>query len=197
MGLTNATGQPLTQLGTAIFNINLASDLYFESDIIVANIEDEGLLGHDLLTLGNARLLYDEGALQFMGVHLPCMRVGSTTQVRKIHAPDHFIIPRHCEKIIDVFVGHFDTDYKQNTPILLGPSQQFQEEYGLLMASSLSDLNSKATHKVRLLNPNKVDISINQDATLGTAENIHGIAPLTHDEALNQKKFCPHQGTSK
>ena len=191
MGLTDATGQPLTQLGTAIFKINLTPDLCFESDIIVANIEDQGLLGHDLLTLGNAHLLYDEGALQFMGVHLPCMRVGSTTQVRQIHAADHFIIPGHCEKIIDVFVDHFDTDDKQNTPILLEPSQQFQEKYGLLMASSLSDLNSKVTHKVRQLNPNKVDISINQDATLGTAENIHGIVTLTHDEALNQKKFCP------
>ena len=190
-GLTDATGQPLTQLGTATFKVNLAPDLQFESDIIVASIEDEGLLGHDLLTLGNAHLLYDEGALQFMGVHLPCMRVGTTTRVRKIHAADHFIIPGYCEKIIDVFVELFDRDDEKNTPILLEPSQQFQEKYGLLMASSLSDLNSKVTHKVRLLNPNKVDISINQDATLGTAENIHGIVTLTHDKALDQKSFCP------
>ena len=53
-GLTDATGQPLPQLGTAVFRIRLAPELNFESDIIVANIEDDGLLGHDLLTFGRA-----------------------------------------------------------------------------------------------------------------------------------------------
>ena len=42
-GLTDATGQPLPQFGAAVFRISLAPDLQFESDVIIANIEDEDL----------------------------------------------------------------------------------------------------------------------------------------------------------
>ena len=55
---------------------------------------------------------------------------------------------------------------------LLEPCTAFQDKYGLIMASSLSDLQNKVTHKVRLLNPGPVDAAINQDVTIGIAEAV-------------------------
>ncbi len=42
------------------------------------------------------------------------------------------------------------------------------------MAASLSDTHLNVTHKVRLMNPGATDVSINQDAVVGTAEHIVG-----------------------
>ena len=49
-------------------------------------------------------------------------------------------------------------------------------------------LNSRVTHKVRLMDPNMYDISINQDASLGTAEDIDGITILLSEEETSQSK---------
>ncbi|MEW8548227.1 MAG: retroviral-like aspartic protease family protein, partial [Candidatus Thiodiazotropha sp.] len=141
-GLTEASGQPLAQLGTAEFIIVL-NGMQFKADIIVANIEDDGLFGHDLLSMGDAHLLYDEHALMFMGVHIPCIKVGSTPRIRRITTADHVVVPAFCEKIIDVFVSRLTGDDQQETPVILEPNSEFHERYGLLMASSLSDMNSR------------------------------------------------------
>lgn len=99
-------------------------------------------------------------------------------------------IPANCEKIIDVFVSRLTGDDQQETPVILEPSPEFHERYGLLMASSLSSLNSRVTHKVRLLNPNMYDVSINQDVSLGKAEDIDGLTILHNGE-----NFCPSVST--
>lgn len=72
--------------------------------------------------------------------------------MRKIVASDHFVVPANYEKLIVVFVSRLSGDDKQETPIILEPSPEIYERYGLLMASSLNSLNSRVTHKVRLLN---------------------------------------------
>ena len=51
--------------------------------MIVANIEDEGLLGHDLLMEGDAEILYKAGAIQFMGVQIPFKQVEGPSKVRQ------------------------------------------------------------------------------------------------------------------
>ena len=51
------------------------------------------------------------------------------------------------------------------------------------MASSLSDLNSKATHKVRILNPFAHSIKINQDTVLGTAETVVEVVTLVNQDS--------------
>lgn len=46
--LASADGKPLQELGKAIFDIQLG-DLNFDIELIVADIEDEALLGLDVL----------------------------------------------------------------------------------------------------------------------------------------------------
>lgn len=64
--------------------------------------------------------------------------------------------------------------------VILEPNSDFQDKYGLFMASSLSDLNSKATHKVSILNPFAHSIKINQHTELGTAETVVEVVTLVN-----------------
>ncbi|MES9881558.1 MAG: reverse transcriptase domain-containing protein [Sedimenticola sp.] len=172
-GLTGASGKPLGQYGTAMFTLKIGSAELLR-EIIVADIEDAGLLGHDVLQDGNATIHYGDGMLNFMGSSIPCMQVGGSPKARKVRAADHFVIPSRCEAVIDVFVdGSMDYVVEANT-ILIEPLSTFQEKYNVVMASGISDTHSNVTHKVRIMNPGTTDVSINQDVIVGTAEPIVG-----------------------
>ena len=168
--LTDVSGQPLSQQGSAFFTIKLASGVRLNSEIMVADIEDDGLFGHDLLSKGGAEILYSEGAIRFMGTSIPCKQINRDNLIRKVRAVSDFTIPDHSEMIVDAFLDRSEDDDLKQCDIILEPCSEFQERYGLLMAYSLSDLDSKVTHKVRMLNPCPHAISDNQDAILGTAE---------------------------
>ena len=194
-GLIEASGQPLSQLGTAEFTVKLAG-VQFKTSIIVANIEDDGIFGHDLLSIRDAHFLYDEHALMSMGVHIPCIKVSSTPRIRRITTADRIVVPAYYEKIVDVFVSRVEGDDQQETPVILEPNSEFYERYGMLMACSLSDMNSRVTHKVMLLNPNKYAISINQDASLGTAEDTDGIIVLHSANETSNSDITDQEVTS-
>ena len=74
---TGASGQSLSQQGSATFNIELGSGQKFSSEIMVAKIEDDGLLGHDLLR----QILYSKNILRFMGASLPCIKISKSVPV--------------------------------------------------------------------------------------------------------------------
>ena len=187
--LSDAAGQPLSQLGTAIFSVKLPSGVNFACEMIVANIEDEGLLGHDLLMEGDAEILYKAGAIQFMGVQIPFKQVEGPSKVRKIRTADHFIIPPNSEMIIDAFIDRWEGDDDLEPMIVLEPSSSVHDRYGLIMAATLSDLKSKVTHSVRLLNPSPEEVSINQDVILGTAESVESVLTLHEMENINHNKL--------
>ncbi|MEW8561290.1 MAG: reverse transcriptase domain-containing protein, partial [Candidatus Thiodiazotropha sp.] len=191
--LTDASGHPLSQQGSAMFTIVLASGVKLHTEIIVADIEDEGLFGHDLLNQGGAEILYSEGAIRFMGVSIPCKHIGKGSLVRKIRAANDFTLPGHSEMIIDAFLDRSEEDDLHEHTIILEPGSDFQDKYGLLMASSLSDLNAKVTHKVRMLNPFPHNISINQDTVLGTAEIIEDTVTLVLNENRNSVSLAENQ----
>ena len=78
---TDALGQSLPQQESAVFNIELGSWQKFSSEIMVANIEDDGLMGHDLLLQGRAAILYNKNTLRFMGASLPCIKISNSVPV--------------------------------------------------------------------------------------------------------------------
>ena len=92
--------------------------------------------------------------------------------------------------VIDAFIDRSDSDDLQQSSVLLEPSPEFQDRYGLIMASSLSDLDTKVTHKVRMLNPYPRKILINQDTSLGTAEIVEETVTLVESETNTED--CPH-----
>ena len=78
---TNATGQSLSHQGSAAFTIELGSGQKFTHEIKVARIEDDGILGHDLLCQGRAAILYNKNILRFMGASLPCLKISKSVPV--------------------------------------------------------------------------------------------------------------------
>ena len=78
---TGASGQSLSQQGSATFNIELGSGQKFSSEIMVAKIQDDGLLGHDLLRQGRAAILYNKNILRFMSASLPCIKISKSVPV--------------------------------------------------------------------------------------------------------------------
>ena len=57
---------------------------------MVANIEDDGLLGHDLLRQGRAAILYNKNILRFMGASLPCIKISNILYRRRQMSPSKF-----------------------------------------------------------------------------------------------------------
>ncbi len=196
-GLTGASGKPLRHYGTANFSLRLGS-VEMNREMIVADIEDEGLLGHDLLLSGTANIqyMYGKGILHIMGVSIPCIQVGGLPAVRKVRTADHFIIPSRSEAIIDVFVDGKDTgSVVDRSNIIIEPSSAFQERYNVAMASSLCDAEANVTHQIRLMNPSVTDVSINQDVVVGTAEIIVGephVIMSMENKCERENRQVPH-----
>lgn len=173
--LASVNGQPLTEMGKAVFNITLGN-LTLDSELIVAEIEDEALLGLDILMKGKGGptgIKLTEGLILLDGIAIPCTQIGQPEPVRKITAADDFIIPPRSEVIIDVFVDKFHSDNLSGPQnYLLEPNTFFVEKYPVAMASCLVDISHEVTNKVRLMNPFDHEVEIRQDTVLGEAEKV-------------------------
>ena len=175
MYLKTASGDPLTSLGEATFEIQLGQ-LKFKQPMIVAHIEDDVLLGIDVLhdeIKGSANILLGEGIMQFRGKTLSCINIESTKRARRVTMADTSVIPGHSEILVDAFVEREVTDDYGSGDVIIEPTNTFSETYSLVMASALTNVKNKTTVKVRLMNPFNQDITINQDALIGIAET-HG-----------------------
>ncbi|CAC5404066.1 unnamed protein product [Mytilus coruscus] len=169
--LASANDQPLVEKGKAVFNLELGN-LSLEKELVVAEIEDEVLLGLDILMkdeMGPADIKLTEGLILLNGVTIPCIKIGQPEPVKKVRAADdNFTIPPQSQLLTDVFVDKTEND-SISTPqdYLIEPSSQFIENHPVMMASSLVDLCHDVTNKVRLINPFDQEVQINQDTVVG------------------------------
>ena len=176
--LVGAGGVSLNEYGKAIFHITLGS-MTIKQEVIVADIDDEGLLGIDILQNGKegpGDMLLSKGVLLLKGHEIPLIQVGLQGRVRKVTAADHFVIPPQSEAVIDVYVERKEyDDLCKNSNYVIEPTDNFCERYPLQMANVLVDINREVTSKVRVLNPFPTSASIKQDAVIGQAEVIADI----------------------
>ena len=173
--LVGASGVSIQERGKGTFNIKLGP-VEQEIEAIVAEIDDDGLLGVDILQNGKngpADLLMSKGVMVLIKKEIPMMQVGMSSRVRKVNAADHFVIPAQSECIVDVVVErHEYDDFSRENDFLVEPSEHFLEEYPLHMPSTLVNINRTNTCEVRLVNPFQTKMSIKQDAVIGRAEPV-------------------------
>lgn len=173
--LVGAGGTPINEKGKAIFDIQIGP-VSLQKEIIVAEIEDECLLGIDILQNddgGPADLLLTKGVIVLKGQEIPCIQIGLKSEIRKVRAADHYTIPGYSEAVIDVMVDRSEADDScVRAHYIIEPTAYFKETYPLQMASVLVDVNANPTCKIRLLNPFPNAAFVNQDAVLGQAEEI-------------------------
>ena len=154
--LVGASGVSIKERGKGIFAIKLGP-AELEVEAIVADMDDDGLLGVDILQNGKngpSDLLLSRGVLLIGKKEVPIIQVGVQTRVRKVTAADHFVIPAQSECIIDVYLErHEHDDFSSERDFIIEPNEHFQAEYPLQKASTLVDINQACTGQVRVLNP--------------------------------------------
>lgn len=187
--ITCAGGTVLKEHGKAMFDLQLGS-LQLTKEIIIADIGDEGLLGADIIQedeKGPGDLMLSKGILRLRGLDIEILRVGKDNKVRKVTAADHYMVPGYCEQVIDVFIERFpEDDCEANRDVVVEPCGGFTDRYPLVMASTVVDMNSSPTQKVRLLNPSSLPVSINQDSVIGVAERYDELRLLVDSEDPSQ-----------
>ena len=110
--LTGAGGTTINEVGKGTFKLQLGpAEMYVEA--IVAEIDDDGLLGIDLLQNGEngpTDLLMSKGVLMIAGKEVPIIQIGLQNRIRKVTAADHYVIPAQREAVIDVFIERQEYD---------------------------------------------------------------------------------------
>ena len=176
---------PINEYGKAIFNIEIGP-IRLQKELIVADIEDDGLLGVDILQddeQGPADILLSKAKIIFRGEEIPCIQIGMRNSIRKVTMADHVVIPPQSEALLDVYIERNESDdFDKNSDFIIEPTVHFKETYPLQMASVLVDINNCVTSKVRVLNPFPTSVTINQDAVVAQAQRISEIQTTLLEE---------------
>ena len=191
--LKGAGGYPLDERGKAIFQMSIGP-IELEKELIVADIQDEGLLGIYILRddeKGPADILLSKSLLILRGQEIPCIQVGVTNKIRKVTAADHVVIPPQSEAVLDVYIEHMEADDTSCVcDFIVEPTEHCNETYPLKMASTLVDLNSGVTNKIRVLKPFPTAVSINQDAVIAQAQKTDRIHSTVTEEDNSGNESC-------
>ncbi|KAH3710693.1 hypothetical protein DPMN_070185 [Dreissena polymorpha] len=75
------------------------------------------------------------------------------------------------EALLDVYIDREESDdCLMAAEYIVEPSNNFKDKYQLIMASTLVDINTLSTCKVRVLNPMDVEVTLRQNADLMSVE---------------------------
>ena len=99
--LVGPTGTVINELGQGTFSLKLG-EVEIEVEAVVADIDDDGLLGIDVLQNGNrgpADLLLSKGVLRIQDEEVPIIQVGLKSRVQRVTS-DHTVMPAQAEAVI-------------------------------------------------------------------------------------------------
>ena len=183
--LKGAGGMPIQEWGKAEFAFKLGP-LEVIQEAIVAEIEDDVLLGFDILMgshLGPADILLGKHQIILGGHKIPCIQIGRGQNTRKVLIAEDFCIPGNSEALVDVYVERLETDDEDPTAdFIVEPNENFKSAYRLMMASTLVNINRTTTCKVRMMNPFFAETVLKQNANVGHAEKIDRVVSIIQDE---------------
>lgn len=199
--LKGAGGVPIKERGKASFVLQLGP-LEITCEAIVAEIEDDALLGYDVLVGGEsgpADILLSKDKILLDGHEIPCIKVGRDHRVRKVIMAGDVIIPAASEAVVDAYVERIGADdLDDRTDYLVEPTEHFKETYQLMMASTLVNINRTTTCKVRVLNPYPTDMVLKQDAEIGKAERIERVVSVVQgkEQEDEENNYVPARRVS-
>lgn len=179
--LTSVNGQPLQEMGKAKFQIQLGK-LSFAEEIVVAEIENEALLGLDVLQIGlggPADIKLSEGIIQLNSCSIPCIQNYQPRELRSVRVADDYQIPARSEAIIYVFVEREDHDgCDGDKEFLVEPLENFIDKYPLIVAAAVVETCNSVTSSIRVMNPSGEEVVIHQDTEIGSAERLEAAPTL-------------------
>ena len=175
--LIGAGGAPITGAGKAKFEISLGP-LDLLPEVLVAEIEDDALLGYDILRGSEGRpadILLSSNRIILEGMSIPVIQVGQEKTTRRVVMADDVEIPGGSEAVISVFVERFEADDEADLDYIVEPTDQFREKYPLQLAATLVNINEGPACKVRVMNPFTEEVELKQNAVIGKAERVERI----------------------
>ncbi|KAH3895221.1 hypothetical protein DPMN_019381 [Dreissena polymorpha] len=166
--------------------------LMLAEKVIIADIEDEVLLGYDILKGRDgvpADILLNSNKILLDGLEISLFQVGKSNRARRVTVAKDMTLPGLAEAVVSVFEERFiEDDDEINSNFLVEPSQQFQDRYALRMAATLVDVNKSPTCRVRILNPFATEVTLRQDNEIGRTERIERIVSVIATEECAEDK---------
>ena len=153
--LVGPTGTVINELGKGTFSLKLG-EVALEVEAVVADIDDDGLLGVDVLQNGNrgpADLLLGKGVLRVQDEEVPIIQVGLKSRVQSVTA-EQTIMPAQAEAVIRrVFTDRHDySEVSTVSERIIKPTGHCSDTYPLRMVATLVELNHGHSCKVGLSN---------------------------------------------
>ena len=186
--LVGASGSPIKEKGKAMFTLHLGT-ARLQVEAVVADIEDDGLLGVDVLQNGvdgPTDLWLSKGVIKLNNLEVPIIQIGMNERIRNVTAAGHNIIPAQSEVMVDVHVeGKAYDDFSSESEYTIRPAGT---EHPLQVSPSLVDVKQSRKCEVRIVNPFDTAIAIKQNTILGIAEPIERCPmPVERQEDVNVK----------
>ena len=162
----------MTVYGRCKVNITLGQ-VSLHDEVVIAEINDEVLLGMDILKGKDGKpadIILSQNKIILNGHEINCQHYPQICD-RKVRAAEDYKIQGHTEQIIDAFVERCESDDSLfSSDFIVEPSRNFKENFPLVMAPCLIDINYAPTVKVRVMNPFPTEASIKADTIIGYAE---------------------------
>ena len=186
-----AGGAPIRDAGQARLELHLGS-VQMTEDVIVAEIEDEDLLGYDILRGKHGKpadILLSKNKILLDGNEIPVFQVGKVGKARQVTVAGDMTLPPQAEAVVKVYIERLECDDDDGrADYVVEPTEYFKETYPLQMASTLVNLNQSPTCVVRILNPFPSEVKLHQDAVIGNAEKIERVVSVISREEYDQEE---------
>jgi hypothetical protein len=172
-GLSSASGDPLEVLGKADFEVQMG-DFMFQQEIIVAEIDDESLLGLDVLLDhqdGPAIIDLSRNFILINDSRIPINKVSEKSQTRRVVLMDNYKIPPLSEIIARGMIQRNEKDFERPQEVYaIEPDPTFEIKNAVVVAAALVDSTKKVSIPMRIMNPSNNEANLKQDDVVGHAE---------------------------
>ncbi|KAK3086913.1 hypothetical protein FSP39_025347 [Pinctada imbricata] len=165
--LKGAGGKDIPVLGAANFEMTMGS-LKISWRMIVADIEDDVLLGIDLLQADKADLLLSQGIVRIHGHSIPYYGSRRRGTLRLVET---CIVPSLGEVVVPGFVDRDMETCDQGRDLVFEPSTEFMEKNSVLVASAIVNTVNRVTVPIRILNPTEQDVKLYPETMIGEMES--------------------------
>ena len=160
-------GSIIKELGKGNFSLKLGN-IEVQVEAVVAEIDDDGLLGIDVLQNdkdGPADILLSKGVLMVQDKAVPMIQIGLENRVRKVVSADHYVIPPMAESVIDVFVERHDyDDFSGESECLIESTDRLKEAYPFQMGTpKMLFEQENQTEKNNFFRVRRIDIATKSD----------------------------------
>ena len=162
-----ADGEPMSTKGHLTCKISLGP-LQVLQDVVVADLQEDAILGMDFLLSHDCKLDLVEQKMQIQDISVTLWNIHDIGSFYKVTMTEDGHVPGKHEAII---AGRLQLRGQPHEHSLLEGTTGLTEKYGLLVAPALIDPREQIV-RIRVLNPHDEDVYLREGTTVGTCQNV-------------------------